>query len=132
MPCQPLIDEKTNVGNRIAVGAGLAPAFRDKEQKMKKILFVIVFLTPFFLVSSVVKNPDKPLKGEWDFKPRREWAVSEAGQTAFANPRQLLVSEKGTVYIYDNKHLRYFIFSSTGKYVKTFGARGEAPERVRG
>jgi hypothetical protein len=51
-------------------------AKNQTEEKMRKILFVIIlFLLVFFLYGEV-KNPDKPLKGEWDFKLQKVWQKS--------------------------------------------------------
>lgn len=97
---------------------------------MKKVVLLIILLLSVFLFSAEVKNPDKPLKGEWDLKPEKIWTLVNAGDDVFASPN-IVVSEDGTCYIYDYKtHLNY-IFDSKGDFKKAFGKVGEGPGEVK-
>jgi hypothetical protein len=105
-------------------------AENQTEEKMRKILFVIIlFLLVFFLYGEV-KNTDKPLKGEWDFKPQKVWQISEAAGNVLTG-FLIQVSDDGTCFVSDAKpHLTY-IFDSAGNLKKTFGKRGERPGEIR-
>ena len=77
-----------------------------------------------------VKNPDRPLKGKWNFKPEHVWTIDEAGDDSLARPRALLVSDNGTVYVYDPKNRKNYIFNNEGQFIKSFARRGEGPGEV--
>jgi hypothetical protein len=92
-------------------------------------IFILV-LTPF-LFSSVVENPEKPVKGDWDLKLTKEWAVDRAGEEVLAVPSQLRISEDGTLYFHDSKNEKSYIFESSGNFKKSFGEKGEGPGEVK-
>jgi hypothetical protein len=100
-----------------------------------KLFTVMILIFPFFLLPLVaesgVKNPDRPLKGEWDFKPEHVWTIGNAGEEPLARPRALLVSDDGTVYVYDPKNRKNYIFNKDGQFIKSFAGRGEGPGEVR-
>lgn len=97
---------------------------------MRKILFVIILFLFVFLLYGEIKNTDKPLKGEWDFKPQKVWQISEAAGNVFTG-FLIQVSDDGTCFVSDAKpHLTY-IFDSAGNLKKTFGKRGEGPGEIR-
>jgi hypothetical protein len=107
---------------------------RRFKQKMKRLrLIIIVLLTASVLSIADVKvnNPDKPVKGEWDFKLQKVWAVDSAGDAVFAEIRQLGVSDSGRVYLHDRKNKKYYIFSPGGEFLKAFGKKGEGPGEVK-
>jgi len=74
-----------------------------------------------------VNNNDKPLKGEWDFKMKMNWRISEAGDYVFTVINGLATSEDGTVYILDRKNVKVYILDKNGNFVKAFGRKGEGP-----
>lgn len=80
---------------------------------------------------SEVKNPDKPLNGEWDFKPVKVWTIDSAGEEVLARPRQLLAASDGTFYVHDGKQKINHIFNADGKYIKSFGKKGEGPGEIK-
>jgi hypothetical protein len=96
---------------------------------MRKIvlLIIILFLT-LFLVSEV-RNPDRPLKAEWDLKAEKVWDIGEAEGEPFAQP-VIAVSGDGTCCIYDYKNLKNYIFDSAGNFKKAFGKSGVGPGEV--
>jgi hypothetical protein len=111
---------------------------RTSMKKMKtfyKLFTVMLLIFPFFLLPLVaepgVKNPDRPLKGEWDFKPEHVWTSGKAGEESLARPGALLVSDDGTVYVYDPKNRKNYMFNKEGKFIKSFARRGEGPGEVR-
>ncbi len=97
----------------------------------KQTLCAMVLLLFSFSLVSAVKNPDKPLKGNWDFMPQKEWLVSEVGDDLIANPGDLLASENGNVYFHDYKKAKTFILDKDGKLIGTFEQRGEGPGEVK-
>ena len=98
---------------------------------MKRLVSVIIFILFTTMFFANIKNPDKPLKGEWDFKLKRVWIIKSAGGEEFANPRQLLVSGDGTIYVYDDKRLKFYILDPDGKNINTFGKKGEGPGEIQ-
>jgi hypothetical protein len=100
-----------------------------------KLFTSMLFIFPLFLfplwAGPEVKNPDRPLKGEWDFKPEHVWTISKAGDEPLALPIALLVSDDGTVYVYDPKNRKNYIFNKEGQFIKSFARRGEGPGEVR-
>lgn len=100
-----------------------------------KLFMVMLLLFPYFLfplwAGPEVKNPDRPLKGEWNFKPEHVWSIGKAEKEPLAQPRALLVSDDGTVYVYDPKNRKNYIFNKDGQFTKSFARRGEGPGEVR-
>lgn len=96
-----------------------------------RVMLFIVILASLAFPLSEVKNQDKPLKGNWDFKPEKVWSLSKVGDELFANPRQVMAADDGTVYVYDNKNKRYYIFNSSGELLKAFGKQGEGPGEIK-
>lgn len=97
---------------------------------MRKILFLLLLLLITFLLTSEVKNPDKPLKGNWDLKYKKVWEINEAGGEPFAQP-VIVVSEDEVCCVYDYKNLKNYIFDSAGNFKKAFGKKGEGPGEVK-
>jgi hypothetical protein len=99
-----------------------------------KLIFIFIVITLLLGVSHLsaeVKNPDKPLKGEWDFKAERIWTVDNAGGEVLARPYHIMVADDGTIYLYDIKNWQYYIFSAEGKFLKAFGPKGEGPGEIQ-
>jgi hypothetical protein len=94
------------------------------------LLIFAFFLFPLW-AGPEVKNPDRPLKGEWDFKPGHVWTINKAGDELLARPRALLVGDDGAVYVYDPKNRKNYIFNKDGQFIKSFAPRGEGPGEVR-
>jgi hypothetical protein len=112
---------------------------RTSMKRMKtfyKFFTVMLLIFSFFLsplwAGSEIKNPDRPLKGEWDFKPEHVWTIGKAGEEPLARPGALLVSDDGTVYVYDPKNRKNYMFNKDGQFIKSFAGRGEGPGEVRG
>jgi hypothetical protein len=97
---------------------------------MKKIVLIIFLLFAAFLLAAEVKNPDKPLNGEWDLKPLKVWELTNANGKVFATP-DFVVSDDGTLYVSDFKNQSSFIFDKDGHFKRAFVKRGEGPGEVR-
>jgi hypothetical protein len=97
---------------------------------MKQIVLIILLLFAAFLLTAEVKNPDKPLKGEWDLKPLKVWELTSASGKLFASP-DFVVSDDGTLYVNDFKNQSSFIFDSEGHFKRVFAKKGEGPGEVR-
>lgn len=97
--------------------------------KRKGILVILILFS--FLLSSEKKNPDKPLKGDWDFKLKKVWEVRTAGKNGFARVNGIVAANDGTLIVFDSKKGINHIFSNEGKYITSFGPRGEGPGEIR-
>jgi hypothetical protein len=100
---------------------------------MRKIVLssmLLCFLSIMVLCSDV-KNPDKPLKGQWDFKLKKVWERDRAGDAVFSRLASLLVSDYGFIYFRDSQTNKTHIFNTNGKYIKFFASRGEGPGEIK-
>ena len=99
---------------------------------MKKIIVLCIVLLAVVTIGARVdvKNPDKPLKGKWDFNIEKVWSIDKAGQEVFAKPRQLMVGNDGTIYLYDSQNRKFYMFSNDGKFIKSFAPKGEGPGEI--
>jgi hypothetical protein len=96
----------------------------------KKILVMLVFILTAFLFTQV-KNPDTPLKGKWDFKMEKTWEVEEAGDDVIGSVQNIDSADDGRVYILDSKNYKIYIFSPEGKFISSFGRKGEGPGEIK-
>lgn len=97
---------------------------------MKKIIALIagvVFCFNMLAVGNLVENQDKPLKGKWDFNPRQVWAVAEAGDDIPVRVGSIQVDDDGKIYVLEAKMAKFFVFAPDGKFLFSFGRRGEGP-----
>lgn len=101
------------------------------------ILCLVLNMMVFNLnaVNVDVKNADKPLKGEWDFQLQKIWEVGNAGDDVLVDARPIQVEDdgkrNGNVYVLDLKYFQFFVFSSAGDFLYTFGKRGEGPGELK-
>jgi hypothetical protein len=101
-------------------------------QLMKLLgITVLIIVLSVILNAGEIINPDKPEKGNWDFKMENLWTIDSYGDEVIANPRQLRIADNGKVYIHDGKNKRYYIFSPDGKFIKAFGKKGEGPGEIK-
>jgi hypothetical protein len=92
---------------------------------------ILVTVLCISLLSTGLKNPDKPLKGEWDFKLKRVWMVNSAGGDIFASPRFILISKDCQVCVCDPKNVKCYIFDKNGRFKKAFARKGEGPGEIK-
>lgn len=99
----------------------------------KRINIIIIFsmlAVVFFnaaILRAEVKNEDKPLKGNWDFKLRKLWEVEKAGNDLLTQIPDIQVDDNGQIYILEWKLYKFFVFDQNGKFLYSFGNRGEGP-----
>lgn len=98
---------------------------------MKKIVPVIIMILLTVSMFSQTRNPDKPLKGKWDFQMKKMWEVEMAGNEPFGIIQNIRSADDGRVYILDAKHFKIHIFSKVGKHISSFGKKGEGPGEIR-
>ncbi|MGB7295753.1 MAG: 6-bladed beta-propeller [Candidatus Aminicenantales bacterium] len=92
---------------------------------------ILLMVFPAFLFPDI-RNRDKPLKGEWDFRLEKVWQVEKAGEDVFGRPFTLTVAADETIYIFDAKNDLNYIFSKGGAFLKTFGRSGQGPGELTG
>jgi hypothetical protein len=92
------------------------------------IFFVILLMIPLLLAE--VKNPDKPLKGEWNFNPQRLWEIDRVGDKPFGRPSELRASPDEILYLHDFDHKVSYVFDHSGEFINSFAKQGEASGEV--
>lgn len=94
---------------------------------MNKFCFVFVLISLALCLSAEVKNPDKPLKGRWDFQIQKIWEIEKAGDEVLGRPAGLVVSDENNLYVHDNGNKINYIFNQEGVFLKAFAKRGQGP-----
>jgi len=102
-----------------------------RRMTRKALLFFGILIIVVPLILSEVKNADKPLRGEWDFNPAKQWEIDSAGSDVFGIPANMQISDEGYLYVYDRENKRNYIFDSYGNFIKTYGAKGQGPGEAR-
>jgi hypothetical protein len=100
---------------------------------MKIIILSMIsfFCFASFAWGSEASNPPEPLKGEWDFNPRKVWKVNSMGDDLVAEVRHIQVDKNGQVYFFDSKLKKFYVLGPDGKYRFSFGRPGEGPGEYR-
>ncbi len=90
---------------------------------------LIYLLTLLLTVSMVTgaNNDDKPLKGKWDFNLKKIWETDSPGPDVFGAIQNLGTSADGRTFVLDSKNFKIFMFAPSGKYLGSFGRKGEGP-----
>ena len=96
---------------------------------MRKIVLLIILILLVFALEAEVKNPDSPLKGEWNLMPKKLWEVSELDGNPIVFP-MITVSENEVLYIFDEKFAVNYSLDKDGKRMASFGKRGQGPGEV--
>ncbi len=96
-------------------------------KKISALLAAVVFCFNILTAGNLVENKDKPLKGEWDFNPRQVWAVAEAGDDIPVRVGAIQADDDGKIYILEVKMAKILVFAADGKFLFSFGRRGEGP-----
>lgn len=74
---------------------------------------------------------DSPSRGEYNFPLEKIWETDAAGDMLLGSITNIWIADDGTVYCYDRKNLKYFIFDSNGTLLRAFGKKGEGPGEIR-
>jgi len=98
---------------------------------MKKLWTVVILILLTNFLAAEIKNPDKPLKGDWDLKLQKVWEIDRAGDNMFGGPGPIAVSDDGMLYVCEGAIGIHYIFDQNGKFLESFGKRGEGPGEVR-
>ena len=97
---------------------------------IRLILVFTVLAIVFFnsvILKAEVKNENKPLKGNWDFKLQKLWEVENAGNDLLTQIVDIQADDNGRIYILEWKQFKFFVFDQNGKFLYSFGNRGEGP-----
>lgn len=96
-----------------------------------KIFYILIYLILFGLLSfGQIKNPDKPIRGEWDFNLKEAWVVSNAGHNLLAKVAGIVVNKDEKVFVWDNKQFKVFVYNKNGDFLYDFAKKGEGPGEV--
>jgi hypothetical protein len=97
---------------------------------MKKLWLILVCGFFCFIVFADMRNADKPLKGEWDFRPQKVWEVDNVDDAPFERPSELRGTEDELVCFHDFDQKLSYVFDSNGKFVNSFAKQGTGPGEV--
>jgi hypothetical protein len=75
-------------------------------------------------INAVVKNDDKPAKGQWDFGLKEMWSADRGGTNPLVDVQDIQVDDKGNVFFMDRKFRKIAAFDSNGKELIYLGKRG--------
>ncbi len=98
---------------------------------MKRLILILVLFLLVAMMAAQVNNPDKPLKGKWNLQLKKVWQVDEAGQDSFAEVQAIRIGPAGRIFIQDRKNFKIYLFDEEGKFIKSFGKRGEGPGEIK-
>jgi len=98
---------------------------------MKKTCLSIICFSMVVFSMALTKNPDKPLKGEWDLKLEPEWTVTQAGNDVLGQPLQVLVTDDDHIVVFDSKFMTNRLFDPDGHLITSFGKNGEGPGEIK-
>lgn len=79
---------------------------------------------------TVVKNPKEPMVGEDAFILGEELSIGGAegkGEYLFSVLRDIAADFEERIYVLDSKEAHIKIFDGNGRYIKTFGKKGQGP-----
>lgn len=83
-----------------------------------------------FLAFADVKNADKPLKGEWNFRPQKVWEIDSVSGAPFERPSELRASQDEMLYFHDFDRGVSYVFDRDGKFINSFAEQGAEPGEV--
>ncbi len=97
---------------------------------MKKLYWLLACGSLCLASIADAKNVDRPLKGEWDFRPQKVWEIDQAGGAPFARPAELRASQDELLYFRDFDRNISHIFNREGKPVASFAKQGRGAGEV--
>lgn len=93
-------------------------------------LLLMAVLTTLPLYTDI-DNPDRPQKGNWDFKIEKVQYIDHAGSDILGGSSLILVANDGRIYYRDYQKRIIHIFNDKGIWLKSFGPRGEGPGEIK-
>jgi len=96
-----------------------------KLTKMTTLVLTLIFGAG--ILNALVKNENKPEKGEWNFELTQEWVVEKAGEDYLVSPGGFVVDDDGNVYMMERRYTKVFVFDAAGTFKYSFGGLGEGP-----
>jgi len=103
-----------------------------KVKTMKKTWVMLLLAGLPALLFPDIRNRDKPLNGEWNFRLEKVWEVEKVGGDVFGLPFTLTVAEDERLYVFDPKNEKNYILDKDGAFVSTFGRSGQGPGELTG
>ena len=78
---------------------------------------------------TIVKNPIEPMFDEniLEFKEELLIPESDGKNYIFVKPSSLVVDENNNIYVLDSRGANIKVFNEYGKYLRTFGRKGQGP-----
>lgn len=116
---------------RYIEGCSILSENGEKEMGYLKRLVILALWTPAAFLFSDVVNKDRPLKGEWNLNLRKVWEIARAGTDVFLEPDRLQAAVDGTLYVHDEMNRVNYIFDQDGRFVRSFGKRGQGPGEIQ-
>ncbi len=105
--------------------------FRDARRRSIAKSTILLLTIPLAFLFSDIVNPDRPLKGEWDLNLQKIWEVDRAGEAVFLQPDMLQAANDRTLYVHDGMNRLNYIFDRDGRFVKSFGRKGQGPGEIQ-
>ena len=99
--------------------------------RKKIILILFIFVITTVISYSQIKNPDKPSKGLWDLKMKKQWEIENIGEMPIGTIQNVKIGEDGRVYLIDQKNFKIGIYKQSGKFIRSFGRQGEGPGEIK-
>jgi len=97
---------------------------------MKKLCLILFYGFFCLVLFADEKNADKPLKGEWDFRPQKVWKIDNVNGEPFERPSELRAAQDEMLYFHDFDRNMSHVFDSEGTLINSFAKQGTAPGEV--
>jgi hypothetical protein len=97
---------------------------------MKKLWLLMACGFVCVFIFADVKSADRPLKGEWDFRPQKVWEIDNVNNSPFGRPSELRASQNEKIYFHDFDQDVSHVSNSEGKIINSFAKQGTEPGEV--
>jgi len=99
---------------------------------MKLAISIFCMLLVFLALNAeIVKNQDKPQRGQWNFSPQKEWEVDSAGEDLLVEIPCMNLDAKANTYVLDGRENKIHVYNSHGKHKISFARKGEGPGEIK-
>ena len=98
---------------------------------MSKTTVLMVLLMALQMTGLGALGGDKPVNGQWEFKPEGIWSVQDFQGEFWGKPQAVLILENGNVAVFDPKLKKSVLLDSSGRYLTSFAPQGEGPREVK-